>query len=224
MLVDDLIAEVASFFDRYDMVTLLQKEFPKALRTAHSYQKFNRDLGTLYIPSPTIVNGRVNVLTHTLPQMQHLLAIAGYTDFTSSVIGTDTIYYPGTEDGIVYRNLNEGYAQQDYYGFSYLSGYTRLKNTITLKGIPATTTLLELKAVLWPTFEYNPITLAYSTNSWILEEYPELLKQLLTVYAATVSQQSDVLASARKALREAREDFLNTFTGDIYGGQSIGSN
>jgi hypothetical protein len=125
---------------------------------------------------------------------------------------------------VSYQNLNEGYAQRDYYGYTYNSGFLRMGQNITIKGVPDTTKLLEVKSVLWPTFEYNAITDEYSTNSWIVSEYPQLIQQLLMIYAATIAQQSDSLATARGELAQIREDFLNTFTGDIYSGQSIGSN
>lgn len=223
MTVDEMIADVAAFFDRQDMVTLLRTHFPKALRTAHSYQKFTKDLGNIYLPDPVIVNGRVSLTTAMLPQLQTLLALQGYSDYTSSVIGADTLYYPGTTDGVTYQNLNEGYATRDYYGFTYDSGYTMLGQNITVKGVPDTCKLLEVLAVLWPTFVYNGLSDSYSTNSWIMQEYPKLVRQLLLIQGATISQQADVLTTARTELAQIREDFLNSFTGDIYGGQRIGS-
>lgn len=224
MTVDEMIAEVAAFFDRQDMVTLLRTHFPKALRTAHSYQKFTKDLGTIYLPDPVIVNGRVYLTTAVLPQLQTLLEIKGYADYTSSVIGAETLYYPGNSDGVTYHNLNEGYAAKDYYGFTYDSGYTMLGQNITVKGVPGTCKLFEVLAVLWPTFTYNAFSDTYTTNSWIMQEYPKLIQQLLMIQGATISQQSDVLATARSELGQIREDFLNSFTGDMYGGQRIGSN
>lgn len=224
MTVDEIISKVAVFFDRHDLVEILRKQFPQALRTAHSYQKFNRDLGNIYLPEPVVVNNTVFITAATLPQFQTFLGLYGYTDYATSVIGADTFYYPGTSDGVVYRNLNEGYAASDYFGFRYESGFLQMGQTITLKGVPDTCKLLEVKAVLWPTFTYNSLSDTYSTNSWIAEEYPALLEQLLKVYAATVAQQTDVLQNARNELAQVREDFLNSFTGDIYGGQSIGSN
>jgi hypothetical protein len=169
------------------------------------------------------VGGRVYLTAAALPQLQTLLSIKGYSDYTSSVIGPDTFYYPGTSDGVTYYNLNEGYADRDYYGFTYSTGYTQLGQNITLKGVPDTCKLLEVRAVLWPTFVYNTFTDSYTTNSWIMSEYPELMRALLMYFGATVTQQSDILTTSRNAVAQAREDFLNSFTGDIYGGQSVGS-
>lgn len=218
MNVADLLAPVLDILDRPDIEDRLMQYMPKAIRAAHSIQKFTYDRSRIYIPTPTINNNLVTLSSIDLPLLRDIVGVAAYTSYTTAIISAETVYYPGAVSSNNFKNLNTGYDKTDYYGFAYQQGYMRLGSNVTLSGVDSSVTLLELDVLVWPSYELDEFAEEYSTNSWIAEQAPELIEAFLLVRGASIAQQDDVLRTAMTSLMTTTEEFLREKTGEIYGG------
>lgn len=218
MNVAELLAPVLDMLDRLDLEDRLMQYMPEAIRAVHSIQKFNRDKAVVYVPAPSILEGSVVLNPTVLPRVRDILKVNTYTAFGSSEISGITYYYPAGIPTIDYKNLNDGFSATDYYGFRYVNGYSRIGSNVTIVGVPSDTTLIEVHAMQWPSYEKIGITEDYETSSWIAEEYPQLIKAFLLYRGASLAQQAEMIRTAQEEMQNHTTLFLREFAGDIYNG------
>jgi hypothetical protein len=115
--------------------------------------------------------------------------------------------------------LSQGNAQADYFGYKYEQGFYKLGDTITIVGVSSDIKLIDMLASVWPTWEYDPFTEVYTSNSWILAEYARLVELHLIAAGAANQQMLPMLNTVRQELADTANDFLNEYAGEIYGRQ-----
>lgn len=218
--VAEVIDNAVDFLDRADLAPVFIKKFPQLLRTVHSYEKYTHDLALFKLPDPVLVDQKLYVAPGDTPDIRDLLQVRAYTAYHNSVINSVSTVVGDNQVAWQFRDLSANNDKTDYFGYVYQHGWYRLGNNITVVGLDSTVKLVELEALVWPTWEYNALTEVYSTNSWILEKYPQLLQQHLIVIGARDSQNTAMLQSEREELSETINSFLNEFTGDICNGKS----
>jgi hypothetical protein len=219
MTVEETLQNALDFLERQDLRAMLLKRFPQILRTVHSYEKFNKDLKVFQLADPVLIDSKVHVAPADVPLIRDLLDIKTYTGYHSSIIHGVPVNVGDNQVVQVYRDLSQGNAQADYFGYKYEQGFYKLGDTITIVGVSSDIKLIDMLASVWPTWEYDPFTEVYTSNSWILAEYARLVELHLIAAGAANQQMTTMLNTTRQELADTANDFLNEYAGEIYGRQ-----
>lgn len=218
--VAELVENAMAFLERRDLEDTLLKKFPQILRTVHSYEKYTHDLTVVQFPDPVLQDNRFYILPTQIPLLRDILDVKIYSGYHDSIIGTTPVKVGDNRIQQTFRDLSQGNSQADYFSYAYPQGWNKLGNQITLVGVSSDVKLIDVLCSVWPTWEYSAVKDSYTTNSWIMEKYPQLIEQHLLIYGAKNAQQTDVHNTAVNDLGDIYNQFLNEFAGDIYGRKS----
>jgi hypothetical protein len=217
MSVEDTLQNALDFLERQDLRATLLKRFPQILRTVHSYEKFTHDLKVYQVVDPVLVDSKLYVFPTDTPLLRDLVDVKTYTAHHTSMINGVPVVVGDNLVAQTYRDLSQGNDKTDYFGFKYEQGFYKVGNNITIVGISEDIKLVDMLCSIWPTWEYDSFTDTYSSNSWILEKYPQLIEQHLIAAGAANQQMTAMLNIARQELGGIANEFINEFAGDIYG-------
>lgn len=217
MSVEDTLQNALDFLERQDLRATLLKRFPQILRTVHSYEKFTHDLTVFQVVDPVLVDGKLFVFPADVPLIRDIVDVKTFTGYHNSVINGQPAIVGDNEVAQKYRDLSQGNSQTDYFGYKFEQGFYKVGNNITFVGVSTDIKLVDMLSSVWPTWEYDPFTDSYSSNSWILEKYPQLVEQHLIAAGAANQQMTTMLSTVRQELGNTVNEFINEFTGDIYG-------
>lgn len=216
--VADVVDNAITFLDRRDLQDLFFKKLPQIIRSVHALQKFRKDLAVYKIVDPVLIDSQLVLQPSDIPNIREIVQIDAFTGYHTSVVASAPVIVGDNQVSWEFRDLSTGQAKSDYFGFQYTHGWNVLGSNATVVGLDSSIKLLDIHAVVWPTWEYNAITDVYSSSSWILEQFPQLIEQHLIVLGARDSQNMPMLNNERSVLVDLQEEFLNEFTGDIYNG------
>lgn len=215
--VAEVVDNAMAFLERTDLKDILLRKMPQILRTVHSYEKFNHDLTVFQFPDPTIVENKMYLQPADVPLLRDLLDIKIYSGYYDTIVGTTPVKAGVNQINQKFRNLSQGNDQEDYFGYTYAQGWRTIGTSVTIVGVSSDVKLVEALACVWPTWTYNAVLDTYTTNSWILDRYPQIIEQHLVIHGARNAQMADVLRTAENELVDIYNNFINEFTGDIYG-------
>lgn len=219
MSVEETLQNALDYLERQDLRATLLKRFPQILRTVHSYEKFTHDLHVYQVVDPVLVDSKVYVFPADVPLLRDVADVKTFTSYHESVINSAPVIVGDNEVAQKFRDLSQGNARADYFGYKYEQGYYKMGNNLTFVGVSGDIKLIDMLCSVWPTWEYNAFTDTYTSNSWILEKYPKLVEQHLIAAGASNQQMTTMLNTVRQELGETINEFLNEFAGDIYGRQ-----
>lgn len=217
MSVEETLQNALDYLERQDLRAVLLKRFPQILRTVHSYEKFTHDLKIFQIVDPVLVDSMLFVQPADIPLVRDIVDVKTFTGYHESVLNGEPVIVGDNEVLQEYKDLSQGNDQTDYFGFKYTQGYYKVGNTVTVVGMSADIKLVNLLCSAWPEWKYDAFTDVYTSTSWILEKYPQLVEQHLIIAGASNAQMNTVLATAREELGSIANEFINEFSGDIYG-------
>lgn len=216
--VAEVVDNALSFLERRDLQDLFIKKLPQIIRSVHALQKFRKDLAVYKIVDPSLVDSQLILQPADIPNVREIVKIDAFTGYHTSVVGSSPVVVGDNPVSWEFRDLSIGQPDSDYFGFKYTHGWNVLGANATIVGLDSSIKLLDVYAITWPTWEYNAVTDVYSSSSWILEQFPQLIEQHLIVLGARDSQNMPMLNNERNTLITLQEEFLNEFTGDIYNG------
>lgn len=214
LTVKELVAEVADSLDRPDITDRLAKQFQEVLREAHAIDTYRFDLAEQYVAAPFISSNQTTINTALLAKtVRGISKIETFDTYTGdgSVL---TPYITGPVQQNNFIDISTTMGKADYFGFNYSQTWARLGNSLTLNGVNQSTTLIKITGVCWPTWVWDGVEEDFLTDSWIMVEADYMIKALLKVRAARLTQNAEVLQSSRVAQMEARQTFIQSFAGD----------
>jgi hypothetical protein len=217
MTPSEIISEVLSDLERPDMASKALAKFYQSLQSAHKVERLRRDLRTVYITNPSINNSRMTfVVTEVTPRSREIRSVNLYSGFSEPTPGQ---VIPD-ENKLIYLyqpfiDIADALTATDYYGFKYPTTFSLMGALGTLKGVDTSTTCVEINYLAFPTFVESPVTGEYETDSWIADEFPQLIKAYLKWAIATVIDSQSLIQSAVSEVNFQRREFINTYVSDI---------
>lgn len=214
MTVTELIEEVLILLARPDFGSRAEIKFRDVLFSAHAMGKFTKDLNKFYLLDPAINDNKVVFpIRATIPGFRQIHAITLFKDY--SIVGDQVL--PIGAGPAKYQKLNVRTGNKDYYGFAHPYVYAFVGDTGTIQSVDNATKCVELTALTYPQIVRDDLTLKLSTDSWIFETYPGMLKNMLIFELAVLAQQKDVMNSITQQLAFDRENFFNNNIHDQIG-------
>lgn len=194
----ELVDNVTGFYTRPDLEDRILAYAKTALYCAHKVDKFARDLSTVTLVNPTILEGKVTLsISLDVPRLRDVRSIdlfREYTGTTPNFIATESskiIANPG------YQNLNDLGSDTNYYGFRFEKLYSIAGTTLNLTGVDSATRAIRLSGLFLPTYILNTLTLLWETNSWIMIECPELVEAYMRIRACEIIADDKKLRAAQ---------------------------
>lgn len=213
----EVIDRVEDFFSRPDLHDRILARFPKALQSAHSVDKFRRDLKTIYITNPAIFSGVVNIpLTTSLPRLRKVREILCYSSFTLdgvTVVPGTLIPNYSLEGG--FRDLTDAASNFNYYGFRYPQTYAIAGNILNLAGVDSTSLAIGVAGVYYPSYTFNAISGEYETDSWLMVESDDIVEAYLRLYVAQIIQNDKQIAGMQTNLMMARAELIKSYEQEL---------
>lgn len=211
MTIDTIINELLDEMERPDLYDSCEMYVPEALRKAHGCRKFYKDLAEVVLPDPVIdENNRVRYFVGTdLPKLREIQKVQLYQGYTEPTPGE---YSPYNEIFVRGGFLDRAklHSVYDYYGFERQYLYSRVGAELVLQGVSSDTQAVKFTMFAWPTVTRNAATQKLETPSWIVEEWPELVKaHLRKKLIVVVNGKRDEKSSADGMIIEAQTDLLN---------------
>ena len=143
--VTELLEEVMALTEAYHLQLRLEAFAPDAIKTAHSYQMFNRDLRKQQLINLTRTRDVVSVSSNSIPRLRRVDRIIGYGGYT--VLGTPPAEYYTSGNVLLSTNSNlteEPANLEDYYGFCPTIGYRQFAGNLLIYGALDNVDLLDI--------------------------------------------------------------------------------
>lgn len=209
MTIETIISELLEELERPDLAVKTEKFVPEALRFAHSIRKFSKDLKDIIVVDPEITEeDRVSLsITTDLPKMRAINSIElyqGYTEPTTDLFLPNNKIPRPTE----FKNRAELNSVYDYYGFKHRYIYTVVGREVVLEGVDQQTKAMRFRCFVWPAITRDDVTQKLTTDSWIVDDWPEIIKAKLRDKLTYVIDKKDFKQSAQQDLKIAMEDIL----------------
>ncbi len=212
------IEKVTAGSTRVDLTEKLQASFKSCLYSAHKIDKFARDLATVNITDPAILANKVALsLPMNLPRLREIRGVQQYLNYT---IETDLSITPIQEIPVCapgFQDLNGLIGTKNYFGFKYSQLYSIVGNMVNFSGIDSATKVLQVHGLFLPTYEEDPIDGDWITDSWIMEECPELVEAYLRYRLAEIIEDTKKLQIADMNIQRVRRDTLAAYSHELLG-------
>lgn len=200
---------------RPDMDDLLNRSINPALRSAHSTEKFKRDLAEVSVKDPAIFDGVSQIgISLNFPRLREIRKIDLYTAYTevgSVVVPTESTKILNTE----FKDLMDTDSGRDYYGLEFGQTYSIFGDVLNLKGVDTSTTAVKVSGLYWPTLTTNVLSGDLETNSWICIEYPILIQAYLVLAHARATKDKDRINAAITSIQQYKAEFLHSFASEL---------
>lgn len=213
----EIIDEVLVELSRPDFVRKAQAVFAEVVKSVHSINNLSRDLKTAYILDPNIINDRATFsVRQDLPGFRSLRGIRVFKSYTVDV--QDNVI-PSNEllEGIKFQKGATNLELRDYYGFRNRYIYSIVGDVGTITGVDALSTCIEILYLSYPTITIDPVTTELSTNSWIVEDHPELVKAALAARLAQLTSSPELINIFGTILNQLKIEFIDQHLNEILG-------
>jgi hypothetical protein len=187
---------VLSLLERSDFRQKAETSFYAALKKAHAF-KFGRDIASVTATPITWLGDTASVPTPA--RLKEILSIS------STSLPPNTIFKPSFGNP----------SMADYFGYPYPYSYAFSGNTIELRGIPPQDSSIVIKGLFWPTFYLTGSPQDYASDSWILNEYKELVAAYLFAELAPFQSREDIKKSAQDYLQSHLTTFSSVYAGEF---------
>lgn len=218
MTIDIIITELLDELERPDLYITSEGFIPASIRAAHACRKFYKDVAKVVMPDPTIDdNSRVRYsLVSDLPRLREVKGVklfATYTEPTPGVYVLTNEIALG-EDG--FKDRGEMNDVTDYYGNRYRHLFSLAGDELLLQGVDPSTTAIELEVLQWPTVTRGTFTGILTTSSWIVREFPELVKAHLRKNLARTTSRKVLMDQADSLIAIHQTDLVNANSKGFY--------
>ena len=211
MTPNELIAKVMLTHSRPDYSLELINQFPIALRGAHGVNEFRRDQKTVSVFDPLVSSGASTIEIMTdLPKLRKIKGIKLYSSYTG--VAPDQVV--GTEIPSKFVDiLTTG--EFNYYGLTYQQTYSVFGTKLNLIGVDDSTVAVSVSGLFYPTFTLNVNTNEYETDSWIMQEFPEMVEAYLDLWAARKMKDAATIQTYGQALAMTRQQLITSFEQEL---------
>lgn len=212
----DLIQNICSEYERPDMIYRLQQKFPFCVRSAHSVERFSRDLAEAFILNPTILSGNGSLgglvqftTMESLPRCRELRGINLYKSYSEPTPG---LIVPEDMIPLIspYVSSAGRASVRDIYGYTIPNTFSQMGNTISLTGVSNETACIGVEYLAFPLTVFTDED-EWETESWIMQDYPELIGAYLGRELAKMSDSRSLISSAESKLVQTRADFIDVY-------------
>lgn len=204
MTPSDVINEVLDDLERDDLIQVAESKFQAALKSAHAVDSFAQDLMQVdFDITNLIVNqGKTSIVP---------------PDGFRKVWDLRTIDSSGGVFPDGFRNQRNLQTLRDYFGFQIPRTFSQFgKKNINLTGVDANASAIRLTYLSFPV-----VTVAtdgtLSADSWILDEFPQMVSAYLKWYLAPVTQQEDVANAAAQQVQNYHRELLSIYVEELLG-------
>lgn len=217
----ELISEVLDDLEQPHLTDVCMRKLYSCIKSAHKIDRFRRDLLLGYLVDPTISAGVVTFVTDTtIPRTREIRNIRLFKNYTNPIgttiiptneIEIDPAYVDVKETKLLTTTLN-------YFNFQNLNTYTMAGAQTIIHNVDSLTTCIELQTLAWPTWEYDSVNTTYTTDSWIMEHMPDVVKAYLIYYIGNVVlQDTDIKNAGQAEIIFQRQELLSAYVDDILG-------
>lgn len=211
MTPNELIAKVMATHSRYDLETEMLKQFPSALRSAHSVNDFRRDQKVVSVFDPLVASSTCLIdVVSDLPKLRKIKGIKLFSSYT----GVSPNQVTGTETPSKFTNITET-GEFNYYGLAYQQTYSIFGQTLNLTGVDADTVAVSVYGLFYPSFLLNNLTGEYETDSWLMLEFSEMVEAYLDLWVARKSKDAENIRTYGQALAMVRQELITTFEQEL---------
>ncbi len=187
---------VLSLLERSDFRQKAELSFYSALKQAHSF-KFGRDIASVTATPITWSGDTASVATPA--RLKEILYIS------SASLPPNTVFKPSFGNP----------SMADYFGYPHPYSYAFSGNTIEFRGIPKQDSQITIKGLFWPTFYLTGDPQDYASDSWILNEYKELVAAFLFAELAPFQSREDIKKSATQYMQTHLNNFSSVYAGEF---------
>lgn len=221
MTPDEIINNVCEEYERPDMVYKLSNKFPFCVRSAHSVERFARDMTEASLVGFSINTsdprnpGLVQVTQDdNLPrcrEVRYIIPYRTYTEPSPGVIIPGELI-PGVRDFVP---THERVAVRDIYGYIIPNTFSQLGNVLSITGVDTNATCLVIGYLSFPNTFFSSEEDSWMTDSWILRDFPELIAAYLGRELAKMVDSRTMLSSAMDKLSQTRADFIDVYSHQV---------
>lgn len=208
----EIISEVSIELARPDLETRLDAKLRQCIWEAHSLGKFRRDLVVVYVKNPVVEDSKVRVSISSLGRkFRGLYAMEAYANFEEDVEGNVTsVSNKLSSDDL--KRANAGSVHKDYYGLAHRNTFLQLGDELVFNYVDSQARILRIVLLSYPRFEQDLLDLEWTVDSWIMEEYPDVIKAGLFHKAYVMTQQQDMIKVSYSEVASAQLHFLSQVT------------
>lgn len=216
MSLTTIVEQLLSELERPDLQAKCNMFVPEAIRTAHGIRKFSKDLHKVVVTDPIVSSeNSTNIsLSQSLPRLRAIRNVELYGSYTEPQPGLYVLtnQIPTQE----FKNRAELNDITDYYGIRYQYLYATIGDDLSMKGVDQQTKAIQFYAFLWPELTVDQVTQSYESTSWIVAEYPWVIKAILRNKLAGIIQKRELSNSAQQDYKFAMEALLNESYEEVY--------
>lgn len=210
--VTDLVEEALAGYDRPDIQQLLLSKVQGELRKLHGLNIYRGDVVYVDVKDPSIVDGSVSLLEDSIfggvRKILQLQTFASYNDTVTPTLGIT----PLSKD---YKDANEN-AHITYAGFQYSKTYKSLNGYVSVTGLEPNATLLRFLVCKWPSFYKHPSSSEFYTDSWIAAEFPEVVKECLTLHISRIIDKASITNLNLRMQTSTYKTFVHSVQDKVY--------
>lgn len=198
-----IVQNVLTRAERPDLLQDAYGFFFAALKSAHGAYRFRRDIKVKPVTSISR-NSTTGIATIQMPtEVREIIKI---TTKNSS----------GTELTSNFINSANDLNLVNYYGFAYPQTYIVSGRDINIKGLDATATTIDIRCLAWPTFVYDSLTSSYSSDSWLMVEFPQLVEAWLATLIGRRAKDKEVVAQAESDVLIYSNQVSQIYSGETF--------
>lgn len=199
-----IIDNVLDSLERPDFLSKAEKGFASALKSCHGISRFQRDLKTKIVVSPSYsaANQQTTIpIPGGMREIESFNFWKTYTTFPSD----ETLH------GIKFKNSLTNITLQDYYGFKEQYTYFLRGTDLILSGLDNSIAAISVNALYWPTFVYDVGAQDYITDSWIAVEYSKILEAQLFLDLSRKQSSDAIKTVAIQEYQDKYNEFLSIY-------------
>ena len=201
MTPQEIVSNVLELLERPDLEVLAFSRLGKAINSAHSNQFFLQDQTYVDFLSADVITGEGTAILDVPPRFRSLQRI-------------ETLDAVGAPLQREFANLRDGLSVRNYYGFRATSTYSKIGKVINLFGVDTRAETVRVHFVSYPTYELNPLTQVWETDSWIVDELGALVEAYLLFDLAVVTADTERKSDASAQINLYRQELLHNYVND----------
>lgn len=205
MTIQSVVDNVLEDLERPDLERLALRKLGTALRTCHAVDDFSRDIHTEVITPDFYVALNASTSIPIPERLHKVLRVRQATEVVSGTwqeISPDFEFLGGRSD------------LRTYFGVPITKTYAQIGRAITLNGVEDKLAIC-IQHLKHPLCVENPATQGYETDSWILEECPDVVEAALTVELSRLVLDTTIQQVAMQNWAQKRLELLSKYSGEL---------
>lgn len=199
----EVINEVIDDFERPDLFEVAERKFPQCLVSAHSVDSFARDLKEeIYPYNELLIN---NSAATIIPP-------DGFRKVWRLFTQTDS----GNIVDKQFLDQTALISLRDYFGYRIPQTFNRFGNKLNVTGLSVNANNLHLHYLSFPVITVDTNG-QMQADSWILQEFPQLVVAYLKYAVAPILQQESEVAAAQQQVLTYRREILSIYVEELLG-------